>query len=158
MTLPIVEAGFVMGADALIIESSECGSELVPIRDVGPTFLTLQFLLTAFEGEIQLGGFKISCAVLEDGTRLVSQRGFANAIGLKAMGSPQRHGLLSSAIVPHPHKSHPRYPCLHLYRSKHEGGAVPGITAELVGELCGPHQIALMTIQARSLYAITSPL
>ena len=33
------------------------------------------------EGELRIGDVSIPCAVLEDGTRVISQRGFARAIG-----------------------------------------------------------------------------
>lgn len=40
-----------------------------------------------FEGELILGDLVIPCAVLDDGTRLLSERGFSKAIGIKRSGS-----------------------------------------------------------------------
>jgi len=38
-------------------------------------------------GELDLNGIKISCAVLEDGTRVIVNRSLANAIGIKGSGA-----------------------------------------------------------------------
>lgn len=39
-----------------------------------------------YQGELDLNGFKISCAVLEDGTRVLVNRSLANAFGIKGSG------------------------------------------------------------------------
>ena len=40
-----------------------------------------EFPKAIYEGEIHIGDYSISCAVLEDGTRLLTQEGFLKAIG-----------------------------------------------------------------------------
>jgi hypothetical protein len=40
-----------------------------------------------YPGELNLNGFIISCAVLEDGTRIFSERSLANAFGIKGSGA-----------------------------------------------------------------------
>lgn len=40
-----------------------------------------------YNGPLELGGAKMECAVLEDGTRVISERAFARALGSKGGGS-----------------------------------------------------------------------
>lgn len=42
---------------------------------------------SSYNGELDLNGFKISCAVLEDGTRVLVNRSLANALGVKGAGA-----------------------------------------------------------------------
>jgi hypothetical protein len=53
-------------------------------------------------GEVDLNGFKISCAVLEDGRRIFSERSLANAFGIKGGGTywQKKKELGESAILP----------------------------------------------------------
>ena len=44
-----------------------------------------KLLKADYQGELDINGLNIVCAVLEDGTRVVSEKGIATAIG--AMGS-----------------------------------------------------------------------
>lgn len=53
------------------------------------------------QGELNLNGFKISCAVLEDGTRVLVNRSLANALGIKGSGAYwQRKKNQESALLP----------------------------------------------------------
>lgn len=44
-------------------------------------------LKATHQGELDINGFKISCAVLEDGTRVLVNRSLANAFGIKGSGA-----------------------------------------------------------------------
>lgn len=46
-----------------------------------------KILKATHQGELDLNGFKISCAVLEDGTRVLVNRSLANALGIKGGGA-----------------------------------------------------------------------
>lgn len=46
-----------------------------------------KILKSKYSGEIELNGIKISCAVLEDGTRVLVNRSLANALGIKGGGA-----------------------------------------------------------------------
>lgn len=46
-----------------------------------------EMLKAIHQGEIELNGFSISCAVLEDGTRVLVNRSLANAFGIKGGGA-----------------------------------------------------------------------
>ena len=48
---------------------------------------TKEILKSTHQGELNLNGFKISCAVLEDGTRVLVNRSLANAFGIKGSGA-----------------------------------------------------------------------
>ena len=41
----------------------------------------------SYQGELDINGFKISCAVLEDGQRVLVNRSLANALGIKGSGA-----------------------------------------------------------------------
>lgn len=45
-----------------------------------------KILKAKYQGDLDLNGFKISCAVLEDGTRVLVNRSLANAFGIKGSG------------------------------------------------------------------------
>ena len=49
-------------------------------------------------GEMHLGSKMIPCAVLEDGTRVITQTGFLRAMG-KAGGAKARGGQIESAVA-----------------------------------------------------------
>lgn len=58
-------------------------------------------LKAIYQGEIDFNGVKISCAVLEDGTRVLVNRSLANAFGLKGGGAYwQRKKVQSGAVLP----------------------------------------------------------
>lgn len=44
-------------------------------------------LKESYSGELDLNGYKISCAVLEDGTRVLVSRSLASALGIKGSGA-----------------------------------------------------------------------
>lgn len=46
-----------------------------------------KILKSKYSGELNLNGIKISCAVLEDGTRILVNRSLANALGIKGGGA-----------------------------------------------------------------------
>lgn len=46
-----------------------------------------KILKATHQGELDLNGFKISCAVLEDGSRVLVNRSLANAFGIKGSGA-----------------------------------------------------------------------
>lgn len=50
-----------------------------------------KILKATHQGELDINGFKISCAVLEDGTRVLVNRSLANAFGLKGSGQHWRN-------------------------------------------------------------------
>ena len=102
----------------------------------------------AFEGKLMIGGLEIECAVLEDGTRLISQRALTKALGAPSGGAafkrrseegvadlpiflayerikPFISGDLSASL-----KSSDEYIPLHGGRSAF------GIKAELIPEIC----------------------
>jgi len=53
-----------------------------------------------YSGEVDLNGFKISCAVLEDGRRIFSERSLANSFGIKGGGTYWQQKKNNSAILP----------------------------------------------------------
>lgn len=60
-----------------------------------------QPLKSSYHGELDLNGFKISCAVLEDGTRVLVNRSLANALGVKGAGAYWRRKQKSEgALLP----------------------------------------------------------
>lgn len=48
---------------------------------------TKKILKAKYNGELDLNGIKISCAVLEDGTRILVNRSLATALGIKGSGA-----------------------------------------------------------------------
>ncbi len=60
--------------------------------------------VSKYQGEVDLNGFKISCAVLEDGRRIFSERSLASAFGIKGGGAywqkKKRLAEDGSAILP----------------------------------------------------------
>ena len=59
-------------------------------------------LKEAYTGELNLNGFKISCSVLEDGTRVLVNRSLATALGIKGSGAywQKKRENPDSAILP----------------------------------------------------------
>ena len=55
----------------------------------------------SYKGQIEIGDFKISCAVLDDGTRVLVDRSLANALGVKGGGAYwQRKKEKNGAVLP----------------------------------------------------------
>jgi len=96
-----------------------------------------------YDGELHIGKAVISCAVLEDGTRVLSQRGFAKALGASKPGSMTRRAAghlpvflaaknlkpfvddeLTAAAKPIP------------YQPKAGGGKALGVNAEALPKIC----------------------
>ena len=59
-----------------------------------------KILKSAYHGELDLNGFKISCAVLEDGTRILVNRSLANALGIKGSGTYWQKKKAGGALLP----------------------------------------------------------
>lgn len=58
-------------------------------------------LKATHQGELDLNGFNVSCAVLEDGTRVLVNRSLATALGIKGSGAYwQRKKESKSAVLP----------------------------------------------------------
>jgi hypothetical protein len=58
-------------------------------------------LQSKYSGELDLNGFKISCSVLDDGTRVIVNRSLANALGIKGSGAYwQKKKSKKSALLP----------------------------------------------------------
>ena len=54
-----------------------------------------------YKGQIEIGDFKISCAVLNDGQRILVDRSLANALGIKGGGAYwQKKKELNGAVLP----------------------------------------------------------
>lgn len=59
-----------------------------------------KLLKATHQGELNINELKITCAVLEDGTRVVSERSIANAIGASGSGSYWRKRKKGGAVKP----------------------------------------------------------
>lgn len=60
-----------------------------------------KILKATHQGELDINGFKISCAVLEDGERVLVNRSLANAFGIKGSGAYwQKKKEKNSALLP----------------------------------------------------------
>lgn len=59
-----------------------------------------KILKSKYSGELNLNGIKISCAVLEDGTRILVNRSLSNALGIKGGGAYWKKKKESGAILP----------------------------------------------------------
>jgi hypothetical protein len=46
-----------------------------------------EIIKSIYKGQIEIGEFKISCAVLEDGTRILVDRSLSSALGIKGSGA-----------------------------------------------------------------------
>ncbi|HBC31666.1 MAG TPA: hypothetical protein DC024_10550 [Clostridiales bacterium] len=59
-------------------------------------------LESMYNGELDLNGFKISCAVLEDGQRVLVNRSLSNALGIKGAGAywQKKKKLEKGALLP----------------------------------------------------------
>ena len=59
-----------------------------------------KILKAQYQGELEINDLVISCAVLEDGTRVISERSIANAIGAAGSGSYWEKRKQKGAIKP----------------------------------------------------------
>ena len=61
----------------------------------------MEILKATHQGELNINGFKISCAVLENGERILVNRSLANAFGIKGSGAYwQKKKTEKSAALP----------------------------------------------------------
>ena len=101
---------------------------------------------SSFSGEIDLNGFKISCAVLEDGTRVLVNRSLANAIGIKGGGTYWQKKKTGGAALPEYLSAKYLAPFIPedvkikltnpiSYENK-QGVLTEGVSAELLADIC----------------------
>lgn len=91
---------------------------------------------------LRIGDIEIPCYVLEDGTRVLSQRGFIAGIGM-SLGSSRsgdaRHVALLEAEGVKPHVNNDLLPMLRSpirFQNPHGGGAVFGYPATVLADYC----------------------
>jgi hypothetical protein len=100
-----------------------------------------------FEGELQFGDMEIPCAVLEDGTRLISERGFAKGLETKRGGAHWIRRKETGAKLPVFASANNLKPfitqeletaltCPILYKTKAGNFIANGMPAELITEVC----------------------
>lgn len=102
-------------------------------------------------GELRIGDLIIECAVLEDGTRLLTQRGFMQAIG--RVGRPRKRTSLEADGKPVFLSASNLEPFIGdelrkawtpiLFRPKGSGGIAYGYKAELLPQVCNVYLDAL---------------
>lgn len=103
----------------------------------------------AYSGVLSLNGLELPCAVLEDGTRVLSQTGFMNGLGIKYGGvlAAASRGEDGTAPLPHfvGHKALRPFISKELwdllaspvkYRPDHGGQTAHGIRADLIPRVC----------------------
>lgn len=117
--------------------------------------------LAVCEGEIPFGNILIPCAVLEDGTRLLSERGVTKGFGLKRAGSNWQRKEEGGARMPIFASAKNLNPFIDadlrvalvspvLYRAPSAKGSVAfGVRAEIVPQIC---EIWLKARDAGALY------
>lgn len=100
------------------------------------------------EGELEFAGIPIPCAVLEDGQRVLSERGVTKGFGLKRAGSNWQRGKKGGARLPVFASANNLKPFIDndlmvalkspiLYRSPRAKGSVAyGVQAELIPRIC----------------------
>jgi hypothetical protein len=99
------------------------------------------------EGVLKIGDLEIPCAVLEEGTRVVSERGITKALGGKRGGSHWRRMKEGGADLPVFLSANNLRPFIdndlglalkepNLYRPKSGGGTAHGRKAELLPKIC----------------------
>lgn len=105
-----------------------------------------QPLKSSYSGELDLNGFKISCAVLEDGKRILVNRSLANALGIKGGGTYWQKKKQGGATLPEylsakylapfiseDIKEKLSYPIPYI---NSQGVLTEGISAELLADIC----------------------
>ena len=101
---------------------------------------------SSFSGELDLNGFKISCAVLEDGTRVLVNRSLANALGIKGGGTYWQKKRSGGAVLPEYLSAKYLEPYISPglkekfsnpipYENK-QGVLTEGISADLLADIC----------------------
>ncbi len=116
----------------------------------------------SYSGVLSLNGLELPCAVLEDGTRVLSQTGFMNGLGIKYGGvlAAASKGDDGTAPLPHfvGHKALRPFISEGLrallaspvkYRPEHGGISAHGIRADLIPQVCD------VWLQAREAGALT---
>lgn len=90
-------------------------------------------------GEISLGKGVVECAVLEDGTRVISQRGLARAFGAGVPSASRREdklpALLSTKNLKPFIDDDLRVKSAHIEYSRETGGLAHGIRAEVLPKI-----------------------
>ena len=96
-----------------------------------------------YEGELHIGKATIDCAVLEDGTRVLSQRGFAKAIGASKPSSMTRRGagdmptfLAAKNLKPYIDNDLAAAAKPIPYQPKRGGAKALGVNAEALPKIC----------------------
>ncbi len=103
-------------------------------------------LKSSYNGELDLNGFKISCAVLEDGTRVLVNRSLAKALGIKGGGTYWQKKRKGGAALPEYLSAKYLEPFIPVnlkekfsnpipYENK-QGVLTEGISAELLADIC----------------------
>lgn len=109
-------------------------------------YMDKQPLKSSYSGELDLNGFKISCAVLEDGKRILVNRSLANALGIKGGGTYWQKKKQGGATLPEylsakylapfiseDIKEKLSYPIPYI---NSQGVLTEGIPAELLADIC----------------------
>jgi hypothetical protein len=106
-----------------------------------------KILKSNYSGELELSGFKLSCAVLPDGTRVLVSRSLANAFGIKGSGAYwQKKKVKKGALLPEYLSARYLKPYIHedlflklshpiKYINK-SGTETEGLSAELLADIC----------------------
>jgi hypothetical protein len=96
-----------------------------------------------YEGTLKIGELEIPCAVLEDGSRVISQRGFARAMGASTPTAINRRGagnlpvlLTAQNLSPFIDNELKESAKPLVYRPEHGGSAGYGIRAEVIPKIC----------------------
>lgn len=106
-----------------------------------------KILKASYNGELDLNGFKISCAVLEDGTRVLVNRSLSRAFGLKGSGAYwQRKKNQEGALLPEYISAKYLEPYISKEIYKKISNTIPyinnrniitdGVKAELLADIC----------------------
>lgn len=104
-------------------------------------------LKSEYSGELDLNGIKISCAVLEDGTRVIVNRSLSNAIGIKGSGAYwQKKKTVKGALLPEYLSAKYLEPFIkpELYINlsnpipyiNNSGTLTEGVSADLLSDIC----------------------
>jgi len=94
-------------------------------------------------GHVMLGNLRVECAVLEDGSRVISQRGFARAVGASTPTAMNRRGagklpvlLTAKNLTPFIDEALAESAKPIPYKLQHGGHSGFGIRAEVVPKIC----------------------
>jgi hypothetical protein len=117
-------------------------------------------------GELNLNGFSISCAVLEDGRRVFSERSLANAFGIKGGGSYWKKKKEQGAVLPEylsagylkdliSNELKDKFESAVPYLSK-SGALINGVEVDVLPEICDIYITAAKTIKNNKTLTIVS--